>query len=339
MTVRMNGAGVRLAGYGMPRAARLGLIGSTAIAVALGQTSLAFAVITNTAEATGTAPGGGTVTATDTENTSVETATPQINIVKDSTFIDGGLGVGAEPGDVVTYTYTITNTGNVTLTNVTLADVQDGTGAVSTPALDVGATTAANTDDLDGTPGVDTLLPGETLVFTADYTITQADIDGAGGSSPTTTANGSDTAGDNDIDSVATTTAVYLGDPGVATDDVTVTDADVEPVPLFVNQALVIDKVATVGGVPAVDVSVGDVITYTYTVTNTGNTNIDDVTVTETTFTGTGTAPSPVLDTIDGAAAISPETDDNDVDTLAPGSVAVFTATYTVTQQDVDELQ
>jgi Prealbumin-like fold domain len=85
--------------------------------------------------------------------------------------------------------------------------------------------------------------------------------------------------------------------------------------------ALTIDKTANTAG----PLSVGQVVTYSYLVTNTGNVTISGVDVNETLFNGTGTpVPNPV--------PTGPTT-------LAPGASVTFTATYTVTQQDVDTLQ
>ncbi len=79
----------------------------------------------------------------------------------------GSLDLGpddiANPGDIITYTFTVTNTGNVTLNNVTLTD--------PLPGLSIG--------DLsdNGGDGVDVLAPQAVETATGTYAITQADID------------------------------------------------------------------------------------------------------------------------------------------------------------------
>ena len=60
----------------------------------------------------------------------------------------------------LTYTITVTNTGNVSLTTVVITDVFAG-GATFT----------------SGDNGNNILDVGETWIYTADYTVTQADID------------------------------------------------------------------------------------------------------------------------------------------------------------------
>ena len=62
-------------------------------------------------------------------------------------------------GDVITYTYTVENTGNVDLSNVNVTDVHPGAGALS--AI---------------TPASVSLSEGVTQDFTATYTVTEADI-------------------------------------------------------------------------------------------------------------------------------------------------------------------
>lgn len=66
----------------------------------------------------------------------------------------------------------------------------------------------------------------------------------------------------------------------------------------------------------------GDQVTYSYKVTNTGETPLKDVTVDEGDFSGTGGKPQPVCPS--GAAS------------LAPGAEVTCTATYRLTQADVD---
>ncbi|WP_373396579.1 hypothetical protein V8V91_17720 [Algoriphagus halophilus] len=73
--------------------------------------------------------------------------------------------------DVITYTFDVSNTGNVTLTDVTVSDPLSGLSAIIS--------------------GPVTLAPGENQVFTATYTITQSDMD-AGQVDNTATATGND---------------------------------------------------------------------------------------------------------------------------------------------------
>ena len=103
----------------------------------------------NEATATGTPPTGADVTATDVVDTSL-TPAPAIDLVK---VADTAGPVAA--GDKITYTFTVTNTGNVTLTNVRVIDKMLGTV----------------------TCAVTTLAPGESTTCTAaPYTVTAKDV-------------------------------------------------------------------------------------------------------------------------------------------------------------------
>ena len=102
---------------------------------------------------------------------------------------------------------------------------------------------------------------------------------------------------------------------------------------------LTIVKTANTAG----PVFLNDVITYTFAVTNSGNLTISAVTIANT-FNGFGSVPVPGAETLSLDAA--PLGDSTDVtagngtwSVLAPGDKVTFTATYTVTQTDVDLLQ
>ncbi|MBK1796058.1 DUF11 domain-containing protein [Devosia sp. WQ 349] len=120
---------------------------------------------TNVAFANGVPPSGlPPIESPDTTETVKLPPKPGLSVVKAGTWVDvppgqaDGDGVfGA--GDVVNYTFTVTNTGNVTLTNIEVSD--DLVGVV-----------------LSGGP-IASLAPGatNTTTFTATYTVTQEDAD------------------------------------------------------------------------------------------------------------------------------------------------------------------
>ncbi|MBJ7879229.1 DUF7507 domain-containing protein, partial [Gelidibacter salicanalis] len=103
------------------------------------------------------------------------TQNPLMTVVKTSTTTEVTVA-----GQVIPYSYLVTNTGNVTLNNISLVD-----------------------DNVDAQPtgGVTTLAPGASTTFTADYTVTQDDIDAGGNVSNNVTAS-SDEAPDatDDLD-------------------------------------------------------------------------------------------------------------------------------------------
>jgi len=86
-------------------------------------------------------------------------------------------------GATVTYTYRVTNNGNQTITEVDLSDVHGGTGAFPDPDSEtiVPADDVAPIGDSSDTIANDgvwqSLAPGDTVTFTADYVVTQEDID------------------------------------------------------------------------------------------------------------------------------------------------------------------
>src|SRR5690606_22120796 len=90
---------------------------------------------------------------------------PSIDLVKTAAVSGTGTGL---IGEVVTYTFVTTNTGNVTLTGIGLDD-HTFEGA---PALIIGAPVSS-----DGVSTEASLAPGAALTYTAAYTITQTDID------------------------------------------------------------------------------------------------------------------------------------------------------------------
>ena len=72
----------------------------------------------------------------------------------------------------MTYTFTVTNSGNVTLTGVGVTDVP------TAPAGVVTATCSGLTNPVATCSGATTtLVPGQVATFMGTYTVTQADID------------------------------------------------------------------------------------------------------------------------------------------------------------------
>jgi len=86
-----------------------------------------------------------------------------------------------DAGDTITYQYSVENTGDEALANISISDPLPGLGAISPPV-------------------VESLLPGGTATFSATYTVTQADLD-AGLVTNTATAT---TAGGEAISRAAT---------------------------------------------------------------------------------------------------------------------------------------
>ena len=236
--------------------------------------------IDNTAVGSGTDPAGTQVDSPPSSASFTTTASPSLTIVK-SASSSGGSGLHA--GDVITYSYVVTNTGNVTLTNV---DVDEGAFSGS-----------GTLSSVTCPPGAASLAPAAQVTCTATYTVTQADVD----------------AGDLSNSATATGTPPGGGAPGSV-----VSPPSSVTVPQHANPDLSLVKSAS----PATVSKAGTVVTYSFVVTNTGNVTINGIDVDETDFTGTGATPTITCPA--GAAS------------LLPGAEVTCTATYTVTQADID---
>ena len=123
--------------------------------------------ITNQATAEGTAPNGDVVTDLSDNNSNLEDdptittlcRTASLSLEKTGVFNDENGNGNADEGETISYIFIVTNTGNVTLYDITLSDPLPGI-------------------ELEGGP-IAVLEPGEVddSTFTASYTITQSDID------------------------------------------------------------------------------------------------------------------------------------------------------------------
>ena len=256
---------------------------------AITQDDINAGVVTNQATADGTDPLGGPVTDDSDDPADVTSdddptdttipQNPELSITKTSS-LDLGVDGVVSVGDVITYTYTVTNTGDVTVFDVSVNESAanfTGTGILPTPVYVSGGT------DEDGDADLEDMVVGAgTIVYSATYAITQDDIN-AGVVTNQATADGTDPLGGPVTDD--------SDDPADVTSDDDPTDTTIPQDP-----SLAITKTSSLDlGVDGV-VSVGDVITYTYTVTNTGDVTVFDVSVNESAanFTGTGILPTPV---------------------------------------------
>ena len=155
-----------------PRA--LGFAGILAVALIV-QSSVAWAGIDNQATVDGTYLGN-PVTAQSTL-VSVPVVTKNLHILV-TKVADKTVNVVA--GDIITYTYTVTNDGNVTVQNLTLGDVHNAIGPAPVPGTETLTDNPplGNSSDTTANDGVwSSLAPGDTITFTATYTVQQSDVD------------------------------------------------------------------------------------------------------------------------------------------------------------------
>ena len=164
-------------------------------------------------------------------------------MIKKDKYLDSSLPTGLNAGDTIEYTFTVTNTGNTTVTGITVTDALLGvTNLAITPS---------------------TLAPNATGTLILTYVITQADIN-AGKVTNTATTNGTSPTGP--ISDISDSTDPTL--PGASDPTVTI-------LPQSPQMTLV--KTASIGGIG----TVGDIITYTFTVTNIGNTLINNISISD----------------------------------------------------------
>ena len=196
-----------------------------------------------------------------------------IELEKTGTFVEVNNDQIHSAGDQVTYAFTVTNTGNVTLTNVTVTDVN--------PSVII-----------SGSP-IASLAPGsiDNSTVTGTYTLTQADID-AGTFTNTATVTGTPPSGE------------------IVTD----TDDDMQTFTQSPSLSVVKDVDLTAIITPGL-------LTYTIIVDNTGNTSLTGITITDV-FATSGP-------TLTGG-------DTNSDGVLQVDETWTYTATYMVTQADID---
>ena len=194
--------------------------------------------VVNTAEAIGTSPQDEEVSSSDTVETVIEQS-PRISLDKSTpqTNIDN-----ASAGRTVPFTFKITNTGNVTLHDVTLTDHLDG-------IYDVVIDWTTSTDD---TTGDGALSVGESVSGTAKYDLKQIDID-----------NGS-------VTNTATTEGISPLDEKVSDDDDVIVHLDA---PSNIKLTKTVDIESLMGD----DAVAGKILTYTFDIENTGETTLKDV--------------------------------------------------------------
>ncbi|NOR28342.1 MAG: T9SS type B sorting domain-containing protein, partial [Lutibacter sp.] len=205
-------------------------------------------------------------------------ASPSIELIKTAAVVGDGF-----VGDVITYTFTVTNTGNITITNISITDP-----LIYEIPIAIGGS----------------LAPNENVVVTANYTITQEDLD-AGSVTNSAIVSGVDVL-NSEVSDVSD-----QGNPTDGDDNPTVTTLNQLPEIAIVKEAVFNDDNGD-GFAQS-----GETITYTFTVANVGNVTLTTITIQD---------PLPGVVVSGGPITLgSGEFDDS-----------TFTATYVITQDDIN---
>ncbi|MDZ7906721.1 MAG: hypothetical protein U5N55_13850 [Cypionkella sp.] len=203
----------------------------------------------NTASLDANDPDGVPIAQVSDDATVTLNRAPEIEVEKTGVLVDTNNNGRDDAGDTINYTFTVRNTGNVTLTGITLADT-------SFPGI-----------VMAGGP-IASLAPNavDTATFTASYVVQQAALNGD------FAAPGDDETIRNEV----TATGTYQGPLG----PLTTTDTDIEDVSFTPAPSVEIIKTADTSAL-STPPQAGDVITYTFEVRNTGSVTLSNVTVTD----------------------------------------------------------
>jgi uncharacterized repeat protein (TIGR01451 family) len=184
-----------------------GAVDSTTVtgSYTLTQADIDAGTFDNTATATGDCPQSEDCVTDDDDDRQPLVAGPAVMLDKVGTLNDDDGTPGISAGDTIDYTFTVTNTGNITLTNVTVTD----------PLITVSGGPLASLAP----------LAVDNSTFSGSYTLTQADIDAetftntatATGDCPQTQACATDN--DDDTQPLINEPAIMLEKVGTLNDD------------------------------------------------------------------------------------------------------------------------
>lgn len=238
----------------------------------------------NTAVVTSTTPGVGSQSATATTSLA---ANPALSVDK----VANTPSVNA-PGPVG-FTITVKNEGNVTLTGISLTDALtrgNGTTAILTPTLASGDANANSRLDV-----------GETWIYNATYTVTQADLDDG-----------------RRISNAVSVTTAQSATPHVDTTTVSMVRQPAYTLTKTVDRAA-IDTPGT--------------LTYQITIANTGNVALTNLAISDQVRRGNGAPMAPTT----GPTRTGGDTSGNAI--LDVGETWIYSATYAVDQAAVNSGQ
>jgi gliding motility-associated-like protein/uncharacterized repeat protein (TIGR01451 family) len=267
------------------------------------QQSINTGGVSNTASATAIAPDGESIT--EDSNTATSTITATASLVVNKSEVDPTVPKGLN--DLIEYTITVENTGEIILENVTIQDDIEDKNGVGLSLISDPIFAGASENSPEGT-----LKVSEVATYKAYYMIDQQSVDAGG------VVNKVKAEADTPVSSITVTPADNYGDP-------TVTNITEVPDLEVIKTAQVDD-----GGDDSIDVD--DIINYTIRVTNTGNVTLDNLVVLDsiTDINGIALAASPLTTT-----RIS-SSQNSSLGSLAVGETATYETSYVVTQEAID---
>lgn len=273
------------------------------------QTEVNDGMVDNEVTITGTAPPSAPVLPSDSHDISTPIApAPGLTIDKSAsppTIGLGNIGTATDVGDTIVYSFDVENTGNVTISSITVVD----TGPTFGGNIGTGVWTGTSCS-------LASLLPMQSTLCGATYTLSQADIDAAIAAGPNSVVNSANADG---LTPNSSTT------PSLPDEEMTTISADSAVSILKIGN----DPTILMGADPVLT-DPGDMVTYDITVQNTGNTTLSNVLVTDTLTAVTCSLPA--------SPSGNPFTN-NGTNNLAVGDSVVCTATYTINQNDINNGQ
>lgn len=205
----------------------------------LTQSEIDAGSVTNTATASGGIPDYSAPPKTSTVTTRIERQTPRLSIEKtvDKTSLSAGeTRIGAK----LSYGFTVTNTGNVSIKGISIDDGLNGLGEIK-------MSYPSKTGEL---------APGEKATGKASYSITNADI----------------------LAGVVTNTAKAIG-KNATTGAPVESGKSTVTTRLVKNPSIKIEKTADPTHIAPIDAVAGKEISYSFKITNTGNVNLGDIAI------------------------------------------------------------
>ncbi|MFW0739491.1 PKD domain-containing protein [Flavobacterium sp. T12S277] len=186
----------------------------------------------------------------------ITVALPSIRLLKQGVFADSNGDGYAQPGELIRYSFVVTNTGTLDLTNVIVTDPKATVTGTAIAVLGVGQS--------------------DTTTFKGTYVLTQADINrGYVENQALVTAQPVSGAAIQDLSDSNDLTLIGPNDPTIT------------PVPQHRELTLIKGGVLTGNG------GVGSVIKYSFTVKNTGNVVVTNLVISDPMLTATSIAVTP----------------------------------------------